>query len=63
MSKQAQARKQEETETPTQRSPSYLKGFLTDFYDRGDAPRYGYPKNHLPATSDGDMEVTTGYLA
>lgn len=43
--------------------PLYLEGYLTKLFDCGEEPRYGYPKNHLPPTSDEEMEVVTGYLA
>lgn len=53
--------KKEEGRTPAR--PLYLEGYLTKLFDSGEEPRYGYPKNHLPPTSDEEMEVVTGYLA
>jgi hypothetical protein len=46
-----------------QRPSPFIEGYLTQLFDSGKEPQYGYPKNHLPETSDGDMEVVTGYLA
>ena len=59
MSKQANKDRIEEASRP---SP-YIDGYLKDLFDSGKGPHYGYPKNHLPATSDGDIEVVTGFLA
>lgn len=45
------------------RPSPYIVGYLTDLFDSGKEPQYGYPKNHLPDTSPGEMEVVTGFLA
>jgi hypothetical protein len=55
-----QARKQKAS---VPKRPLYLEGYLTGLFDSGEEPRYGYPKNHLPPTSEEDMEVVTGFLA
>ncbi len=46
-----------------ERPSPYIEGYLTQLFESGKEPNYGYPKNHLPETSEGDMEVVTGFLA
>jgi hypothetical protein len=41
----------------------FIKGYLTDCFAKGERPTYGFPTNHLPETTGGDMEVLTGFLA
>jgi hypothetical protein len=41
----------------------FIEGYLTDRFAAGDLPTYGFPKNHLPETTGGQMQVVTGFLA
>lgn len=41
----------------------FIEGWLTDCFERGDRPNYGYPASKLPETSDDEMEVVTGFMA
>lgn len=41
----------------------FLDGFLTTLFKKGEQPLYGYPKNHLPETVPGEMEIVSGFLS
>ncbi len=41
----------------------FIDGYLTELFESGHEPTYGYPKNHLPETDGSDMEIHTGFLA
>lgn len=41
----------------------FIEGYLSERFDAGDFPNYGFPKNHLPQTTGGEMKVVTGFLA
>lgn len=44
-------------------SSTFVDGWLTTRFERGEIPNYGYPKNHLPDTTVESINVTTGFLA
>ncbi|SDO49162.1 hypothetical protein [Afipia sp. GAS231] len=46
-----------------EKTPLFIKGYLTDRFAAGKRPIYGFPTNHLPETTGEDMEATTGFLA
>lgn len=51
---------QTETQVPSQ---VFLGGWFTDRCIRGDEPNYGYPKNHMPETTQTSMSVQTVFMA
>lgn len=53
------ARKEKQVQMP----PASLDGYLTQMFEAGREPDYGYPKNGLPKTDGGEMQVVTGFLA
>lgn len=40
----------------------FIDGYFTKRILRGDVPKYGYPKNHLPEVGSASMEVVTGFI-
>lgn len=46
-----------------QMPPLFIDGYLTQLFEAGREPDYGYPKNGLPNTTGGDMEIVTGFLS
>ena len=43
--------------------PLFIEGYFSKRIWKGDLPKYGYPKNHVPEVGDVTMEVVTGFLA
>jgi hypothetical protein len=38
-----------------------ISGWLSERFEKGEEPTYGYPKNHLPVVPECTMEVVTGF--
>jgi hypothetical protein len=41
----------------------FIDGYLTQLFESGHQPTYGYPTNHIPKTDGTEMEIQTGFLA
>lgn len=41
----------------------YIEGYLSELFNCGKQPSYGYPVNHLPEVSDTCLQFTVGFLA
>lgn len=54
----------DQNSVPTQgeERPLYVKGYFSDRIWSGETPKYGYPSNHVPATTFATMKVETGFV-
>ena len=43
--------------------PLFVDGYFSNRVWKGEEPCYGYPPNHVPATTKPKMDVVTGYIA
>jgi hypothetical protein len=41
----------------------YIDGYFTQRVRAGERPKYGYPANHLPKTTDARMQIHTSFMA
>lgn len=41
----------------------YIDGYFTRRVESGERPKYGYPSNHVPETTNERMNVVTGFMA
>ncbi len=48
---------------PQRGEATFISGWFTEQFDAGKQPKYGYPKNHLPETTDEAMQVVTGFVS
>ncbi|RYC31893.1 hypothetical protein D3273_10685 [Lichenibacterium minor] len=47
---------------PVRAEATFISGWFTKQFDAGKQPKYGYPTNHLPETTDKPMDMVTGFV-